>query len=210
MVVDGSGLWFLGPVDLGRNHDGRRVLWVGGHSRAETVMKSLETRCDLQNLSCGLLPLSRPHFLKFTECPKIAHQLGGKQSTQEPVGANHAAFVAQAAFPNSVPGCFKPGLERVRSAQWPLPAPFLQGRWRGKEEGQTSVAAIPLSAFSPAVSMWPHHPSPPTPGPLTSVGSQVHCTEPDSLCSCCGPVIRGHQHLSEEHVVQPSSPVESQ
>lgn len=125
MVVDGLGLWLLGPVDVGRNHDGRRVLWVGGHSRAETVMKSLETRCDLQNLSCGLFPLSKPHFLKFTECPKIAHQLGGKQSTQEPVGANHAAFVAQAAFPNSVPGCFKPGLEseeRIVASSCSLPS----------------------------------------------------------------------------------------
>lgn len=63
------------------------------------------------------------------------------------------------------------------------------------------MAAIPLSAFSPAVrSMRPHHASPPTPGPLPSVGSQVPCTEPDSLRSCCGLVIRGHQRLSEEHV----------
>lgn len=82
MVVDGLGLWLLGPVGLGRNHDGRKVLWVGDHFRAETVMKSLETRCGLQNLSCGLLPLSRPHFLKFTEGPKVAHQLGSKQSIQ--------------------------------------------------------------------------------------------------------------------------------
>lgn len=66
-----------------------------------------------------------PDFLKFTELPKITHQLGTKQSTHEPVGVYHIEVIVQAAFPNSVPGCVKPGLQRVRSVQWPLPALFL-------------------------------------------------------------------------------------
>lgn len=58
---------------------------------------------NFKGLPRGLLPLSRPNFLKFTELPNIAHQLGAKQSTHEPVGVYHIEAVAQASFPDSVP-----------------------------------------------------------------------------------------------------------